>query len=384
MKEENTLAKNIETADGYKTSLDTVCKKLLAHKIILAWIMKSCVEEYKDCSIREIEEKYIEDIPEISKTAVHRDETAHNNGTDNSAGGRGTNNSTGTNSRGNPETIGGARNEDSSMTEGTVTYDIKFNAIRPQRGDEALLNMILNIEGQTQFYPGYPLIKRGIYYGGRMISSQYGTVFTESQYENIRKVYSIWVCLNPPKYRSNSINVYSFKEKNLLGKVKEKTENYDLITAIMICLGDEDNDGHNDEYNEKNEKHRINENNEINERDKNCNDLIRLLTVLLSTKKSPDEKKTILETEFDISMTREMREEASDMCDFSNYIEERGRAEGHIESKIEDILDLLEDLGKIPERVLECIQKETDLDVLRKWLKHAAKAASIAEFEANM
>lgn len=58
MKEKNTLAKNIEAAGSYKASLDTTCKKLLANKIILAWILKNCVEEYKDCTIREIEEKY--------------------------------------------------------------------------------------------------------------------------------------------------------------------------------------------------------------------------------------------------------------------------------------------------------------------------------------
>ena len=207
-----------------------------------------------------------------------------------------------------------------------------------------------------------------------MISSQYGTVFTNSHYERIRKAYSIWVCINPPEYRKNSINVYSFSEEHLLGNVKEKRKNYDLITVIMICLGDEDND----KYNEKNK------NTERNENDKNCSNLIRLLTVLLSTKKSPDEKKIILEKEFNISMTNEMREEASDMCDFSNYVEERGRKEGRIESKLEDILELLGDLGNIPQRILECIQKETNLDILSKWLKYAAKATSIAEFEANM
>ena len=34
--------------------------------------------------------------------------------------------------------------------------------------------MIINIEVQNDFYPGYPLVKRGIYYGGRMLSAQYG------------------------------------------------------------------------------------------------------------------------------------------------------------------------------------------------------------------
>ena len=55
-----------------------------------------------------------------------------------------------------------------------------------------------------------------------MISSQYGTIFTNSHYEKIQKVYSIWICFNPPEKRKNSINIYSVKEKNVVGKVKEK------------------------------------------------------------------------------------------------------------------------------------------------------------------
>ncbi len=55
---ENTLAKNISSA-GENAAYDAACKRLLANKIILAWIMKSCVEEYRDCSIQDIAGKYI-------------------------------------------------------------------------------------------------------------------------------------------------------------------------------------------------------------------------------------------------------------------------------------------------------------------------------------
>ena len=55
--------------------------------------------------------------------------------------------------------------------------------------------LIINVEAQNDFYPGYPLIKRGIYYCCRMISSQYGREFTGPHYEKIKKVYSIWICI---------------------------------------------------------------------------------------------------------------------------------------------------------------------------------------------
>lgn len=48
MKVENILAQDINAA-GDKASYDAACKRLLANKVILAWIMKSCLEEYRDC-----------------------------------------------------------------------------------------------------------------------------------------------------------------------------------------------------------------------------------------------------------------------------------------------------------------------------------------------
>lgn len=57
MEVESTLAKNI-TAAGEKAAYDAACKRLLANKIILAWIMKSCLEEYTDLNVDEIAQKY--------------------------------------------------------------------------------------------------------------------------------------------------------------------------------------------------------------------------------------------------------------------------------------------------------------------------------------
>lgn len=87
--------------------------------------------------------------------------------------------------------------------------------------------MYITIENQNDFYPGYPLIKRSIYYGCRAISSQYGTVFSNSHYEKLEKVYGIWICTAPPKYLKNSINLYCLGEHQLYGTSvikKEKIE----------------------------------------------------------------------------------------------------------------------------------------------------------------
>ena len=274
MNTDTTIAKNIRVADE-KASYDAACKRLLSEKIILAWIMKNCLEEYRDCDVEEIAEKYIEGTPQVGEAAVALDETNR------------------------VSMIQGAGNEDTSLTEGTVTYDIRFFAIAPVSGE--LIRLIINIEAQNDFYPGYPLIKRGIYYCSRMISAQYGTEFTNSHYENIKKVYSIWICMNPPKSRENSITRYYIAEENLVGSVKEQKADYDLMAAVMICLGKEGDSG---------------------------TDLLKLLNVLLSTETGSQDKCQILEEDFHIRMTQTLESEVSLMCNLSKGVEEKGIQKG--------------------------------------------------------
>ena len=76
------------------------------------------------------------------------------------------------------------------------------------------------------------------------------------------------------------------------------------------------------------------------------------------------------------------------MCEIADRIRNEGREEGknvgRLESRIEDILELLEELGQVPQRIVELIRAEDNLGVLSRWLKSAARATSITEFEANM
>ncbi|MEZ3495459.1 MAG: Rpn family recombination-promoting nuclease/putative transposase [Lachnospiraceae bacterium] len=62
-----------------------------------------------------------------------------------------------------------------------------------------------------------------------------------------------------------------------------------------------------------------------------------------------------------------------------------GRAEGwkdgRAEGKAEAVIELLEDLGELSDSLRNCIMEQMDLELQKKWLKAAAKAKSIAEFE---
>lgn len=85
---------------------------------------------------------------------------------------------------------------------------------------------------------------------------------------------------------------------------------------------------------------------------------------------------------------KEHRVEVSNMSIFEydeeeakEVFREDGRIEGILETKIADILELLEDIGEIPENLKEKINSEKDMEILKKMLKAAAKAESIKEFE---
>lgn len=62
----------------------------------------------------------------------------------------------------------------------------------------------------------------------------------------------------------------------------------------------------------------------------------------------------------------------------------RERREAKAEGKAEDVLELIEGLGPVPEDLREVIMQEKNLDVLKKWLRLAAKSASVEEFRNRM
>ena len=72
------------------------------------------------------------------------------------------------------------------------------------------------------------------------------------------------------------------------------------------------------------------------------------------------------------------------MCEIADRIRNEGREEGMLEGMVRAVIELLEELGQVPQRIVEHIKAEENLGVLSRWLKSAARATSIAEFEANM
>ena len=310
----------------------TACKRILAHKRILAWILRECAEEYRDCSLEDIENKYIEPSPQIGSAPVLP------GGDPEAAGLR--------EDSGMLPVIRGIGAEDSALFEQAITFDVRFRALAP-RGD-GCITLLVNAEGQKNYSPGYPLSKRGIYYCSRMISSQYGTEFDHSHYEKIKKVYSIWICMDPPKGRQNTITLYRFQEVNLVGNVKEPKDNYDLMNLVMVCLGSAEN---------------------------SQNQTLQMLDVLFSAM-DQERKREQLEKQFGLPMTQELKEEVTVMCNFSDVVEQRGiekgierglaqgREEGRREAEQEAAVKLQEAANMLKETARKLKTKGLDLDII--------------------
>lgn len=219
----------------------------------------------------EIAEKYL-DTPSIREIPIFPDETNANH------------------------RISGISNEDKMDTEGERDYDIRFHAVAPALNEP--IKLIINLEAQNKQNPGYPILKRAIYQGSRLISAQYGVEFSGSDFKNLKKVYSIWVLPSPNKSEQNVIERYSIVRDIIEGARKEAIQNYDLMTIVMVYLGDP----------QKPSGVKI----------------IDLLSVLLSNELDAEVKLKTLETEYGISVTYRIKEEVLKMCNLSDAIEQKG------------------------------------------------------------
>ena len=278
LKTNNFLADDLEI-EARHIKCDQAIKRVLATMSILARTVKGTVTEVKNMSIAEIESAIDHESIEISSVRI-------NPGLSNSRAVL-------------------LNCQDSIKNEGSVYYDIRFVMRLP---DGSQTKIIVNIEAQRKSNPGYSIVKRGIFYVARLISAQLGVEFSNKgedkiQYENIKKVYSIWLCMDCPNDKRDSIVSYTLHPEILYsGNNKLNIDYpYDLLNVTLVHL--------NETY------------------DKSNNELIRMMDILLSNM-AVEDKKNRLEVEHSIPMTVELDEEMSAMCNISLGIEGGGEARG--------------------------------------------------------
>ena len=268
----NTEIANAVNAAGDKAQYDTRVKRLLAQKSILAHILVKTVDEFKGMKSEDVV-KYIEGEPSISVVPVEPG-LANMEKTD----------ATG-------QRIVGLNTENTEINEGLVRFDIIFY-VRMKNG---LSQIIVNIEAQKDEPTEYKILNRAIFYVSRLISSQKERDFVNTNYDDIKQVFSIWICMNMD---DNSLSHIHLTKDEMLKPCNWKG-NLDLLNIVLIGITNEI-----PEHDEKYEMH-------------------RLIGALLSSELKEQEKLDIIEHEYNIPISQEFREDVRIMCNLSTGIEER-------------------------------------------------------------
>ena len=268
----NTEIANAVNAAGDKAQYDTRVKRLLAQKSILAHILVKTIDEFKGMKPEDVV-KYMEGEPSISVVPVEPG-LANMEKTD-AAGQR----------------IVGLNTENAEINEGLVRFDIIFY-VRMKNG---LSQIIVNIEAQKDEPTEYKILNRAIFYVSRLISSQKERDFVNTNYDDIKQVFSIWICMNMD---DNSLSHIHLTKDEMLKPCNWKG-NFDLLNIVLIGITNEI-----PEHDEKYEMH-------------------RLIGTLLSGELKEQEKLDIIEHEYNIPISQEFREDVRIMCNLSTGIEER-------------------------------------------------------------
>ena len=323
----STELKNAVKAADAIPQYDMCVKRLLAEKNIIANILVNAVDVYKGMAPEDVV-PYIEGEPYISMVPVEP-------GLTNAA------------REENGQRVIGLNTENQEIHEGLIKFDIIFYAWEPVKTDSAaseeapaeknkgaLNKIILNVEAQKNNPTEYKIINRAVFYVGRLISSQKERDFVNSHYDDIRSVYSIWVCMN---MEENSLSHIHLTKEDLVGKNQWKG-NLNLMNIIMIGLSEE-LPGPEEGY-----------------------ELHRLLGALLSQKLTVEEKLTIMETEYHIPVEENLRKDVNVMCNLGEGIEEKAITIGEARGEAKTEARLVGNMHKNG-FTAEQIAAATDMDI---------------------
>lgn len=201
---------------------DSSIKKIFTCKEILVPLLQLIVPEFKDCS----QDKILQclDVNSITNQRAVSD--------------------IGSAKAGTSYRITESSTEFESLNEKLIRFDVRFLVKNPMLSNENIEVMLhLDIEGQKSYRPrnpSYQVETRSIYYGARELSSQIGLVTNKTNYADLEKCYSIWICTEDiPQNLQNTVSMYSIEQTDIIGRTVIPKKAYDLISCIIIRRGKE-------------------------------------------------------------------------------------------------------------------------------------------------
>lgn len=282
MKMEKELKHALLAADA-ETQYDEKVKRLLGNKIILAHILVRTMDEFQGMAPVDVV-PFIEGEPFISVVPVEPGLTNAVTRKLRDCGKSG-------------QRITGMNTELTEIVEGLVRFDIIFYV----RMKDGISQMIVNLEAQKDAPSGYRLLNRAVYYVCRMISSQKERDFINMNYNDIKKVFSIWICMN---MNENSTDYVHLVDEKLAGSYSWEG-GLDLLNIVLVGIAKGLPDKDEKEY-----------------------ELHRLLNAVLSVELPAAKKFKIMKSEYDIEIDDQMREDVSEMCNLGQGVFEAGEARG--------------------------------------------------------
>lgn len=263
-------------ATDKSSQYDECAKRLLGNKDVLAHILVKAVDEFHGMAPEDVV-PLIEGEPHIGVVPVEPGLTnvVH---------------------REHGQRIVGLNTEQAEIGEGKVLFDI----ICYVRTRDGLSQIIINVEAQKNKPSGYHILNRAIFYSCRQISSQKERDFVNSNYNDLKRVFSIWICMNMSE---NGMNYVHLTNDTLLGRAEWEGK-LDLLNIMLIGVSIKLPE-HSGEY-----------------------ELHRFLGALLSDVLSAEEKLDIINTEYNIPIKNDLRKDVDTMCNLSQGILERGIAQG--------------------------------------------------------
>ena len=260
---ETFISKTLSALGDGVAKVDEKIKALLADKQILARILKYSVEEFKEYDILEI----INRIEEVEILEVPVDAGLSYK------------------SKNEFGKISGSNTEDNVPGEGVIYYDIRFNVTKGKKR----IKVLINIEAQATTSVsrlGYHIENRMTYYLSRMISAQKEQEFFGSDYDKIKEVISIWICMDARK-NEDSIIEYQLRPEVKFGE-NIHPEEINLLKGILIKIRGGKN------------------------MTQSKNKLIEMLEYVIADH-SVEEKKNYLKNECGVEMTKELERKVEAM-----------------------------------------------------------------------
>lgn len=269
----DTRSKIAVRIDSSTAQYDACAKRILAHKSILSNVLARTIPEYQGMDPK--------DVAGLIEPEIHIGDILVDPGYTNKE-----------RVAGSGDRIIGLNTEDQEIAEGEVRYDLLCYTRLP----DGLAQVIVNLELQKDQPTHYPIWNRVLYYLCRLISSQKSREFKGKEYGKIKRVYSIWICMNEDRC---SIAHCHMTIDQVLGE-RRWPGDVDLIHGIMIGIT-----------------------NDLPEASTE-NELCRMLSAVYSKWIDRDTRRDILQQEYDIPMTADMSAEVNDMCNLGEGILEEG------------------------------------------------------------